>query len=135
MTDETKIAALAKYLDADPEEFFAEKWGQISWGREEWEVLTDEEADAKAEESIAESVWAFRPEFLAAHSDADVEVFETLQGTNKCESLNGPVRSLIRDWDRFVQDAIQADGRGHFLNTYDGEEHELSDGLYAYRVN
>jgi hypothetical protein len=40
--------------------------------------------------------------------------------------------------DDFVKDAISADGRGHFLNKYDGKEIEVVINgavLYVYRIN
>jgi hypothetical protein len=136
---DAKIKALAQHLDIDltEEEIDDSDAPLFIIGRAEYLVLTDDEADKRAADEIAESVWAFRPEFLSAHSDADQEVFEALQATGKCESLNGPVRSLIRDWDHFVSDAIAADGRGHFISSYDGEENEVSIGgkwFFVYRV-
>jgi hypothetical protein len=52
----------------------------------------------------------------------------------KCESANDTFLAMIKDKDSFVRDAISADGRGHFLNTYDGEENESGDFL-IYRIN
>lgn len=40
--------------------------------------------------------------------------------------------------DEFVNKAIEADGRGHFLSKYDGAEHEVivDDVLFfIYRIN
>lgn len=52
-----------------------------------------------------------------------------------CESANEIVfLPIIEDFEDFVSDAIDADGRGHFLSTYDGEEVE-HEGFYLYRVN
>ena len=49
---------------------------------------------------------------------------------------------LIDDIDEFCKDAISADGRGHFLNGYDGNEYEQSFKykgesytFYLYRWN
>ncbi len=45
---------------------------------------------------------------------------------------------MIEDEDEFVSQAISADGRGHFLNTYDGNENEQTiEGttFYIYRMN
>jgi hypothetical protein len=44
----------------------------------------------------------------------------------KCEDANETIAALITDIDEFIEDAICADGRGHFLNGYDGEEYESS---------
>jgi hypothetical protein len=55
-----------------------------------------------------------------------------------CEDANPPVEALIKDMDHFVSDAISADGRGHFLSSYDSEEQETeidSITYYYYRLN
>jgi hypothetical protein len=51
-----------------------------------------------------------------------------------CESARPIVEALIEDMDHFVSDAICADGRGHFLSQYDGEENEEGE-FYIYRTN
>lgn len=63
------------------------------------------------------------------------------QEQQKAEGGNDTLASLVNassGMDNFVDEAISADGRGHFLNTYDGEEHEEEvDGswYYIYRTN
>lgn len=59
-------------------------------------VLTDEEADEKARESITESLWAFNPSFLASMTDFDVEVFEAIAANEKCESNNNVIYNTIQ---------------------------------------
>ena len=101
-------------------------------------VLTDEEADEKAKEYILDSVWAFTPSFLASFTGFDIEVFEAIQNNGRCESNNAAILSMIEDEDDFVSDAISADGRGHFMSTYDGEENEEEvngETFYIYRIN
>jgi hypothetical protein len=51
-----------------------------------------------------------------------------------CESANAIVKAIISDIDEFIQDAIDSDGRGHFINSYDGEENEHGE-YYIYRTN
>lgn len=99
----------------------------------EYKVLTDDEADEEVREYIEESVWAFNPSFLSAHAKdgIDEDVFKML--SEKCESSNEAVKSLIEDFDHFVDDAVLSDGRGHFLSSYDGNEHEVNiNGNYYY---
>jgi hypothetical protein len=104
----------------------------------EYMVLTDKEADQAAKEYIEDSVWAFNSNFIIDHSDvlsydkASENVVKAIQ--EQCESGNEAMKKLINNMDEFVQDAIEADGRGHFLNTYDGEEYEVGD-YYIYRMN
>jgi len=132
-----KTQALARFLEVDHEEISA-AWNDenFSYGRQDFLVLTDSEADSMARETILDQVWAFRPEFLEAHMDLDQESIETLQ--EKSDSANKALLRLIRDKDHFVHDAISSDGRGHFLSGYDGEEHEERvDGetFFIYRTN
>ena len=107
-------------------------------------VLTDEEANEKAEEEILNSLWAFNADFILQHCknadsmdcyewDSAVEALRDAQ-VKSCESLNGLCRALIDDIDEFVEDAINADGRGHFISWYDGEEKE-QNGFFIYRLN
>lgn len=104
-------------------------------------VLTDSEADEKAKECIVSSLWAFTPSFLAERTELYTEVFEAIQGNGKCECNNDTIYNLIQkldDIDSFVQAAISADGRGHFLSSYDGiETEETTQGVtfYIYKVN
>ena len=95
-------------------------------GGEEFLILTDAEADERCKTRVLESAWAFNLNFLHAHIRRKVrldgkagEAFEKMCG-ELCESANGLVLALIEDRDRFVDDAISADGRGHFLAGYDG---------------
>lgn len=92
-------------------------------------VLTDEEANEMVREQIEESVWAFTPSFLSAHTGVDEEIFEAL--ADRCESNNESFKRMIKDFDAFVEDAVGYDGRGHFLSQYDGQEHEVK---YEYVV-
>jgi hypothetical protein len=107
-------------------------------------VLTDMEADDLAADYIRESLCAFNPDFLAGETGIDSEVFEAIAANGRCESNNDAIARLIGDnIDSFIETAIACDGRAHFLNTYDGHEHEISvkdysddhARLYVYRVN
>ena len=145
--DNPRIKALAKYLELTKEEekeIYYESYDIYCYGNQEYLVLTDDEADEKVAEYIKDSVWAFNPSFLSSHSDIDEGVFKLLQ--DKCESANEAVLKLIKDFDKFVEDAVGTDGRGHFLSSYDGEENEIglfkffcpeynNETYYIYRTN
>jgi hypothetical protein len=136
MTTETKIKALAKFLEVEADEISETTCDTFEHGRDEYRVLTDAEAHAATREYISDSVWAFSPSFLRAHTGIDEETIELMQA--KCESANEVLTRLIKDFPHFVDDAVKADGRGHFLAGYDSEENEMRiDGetLYIYRVN
>ena len=108
-------------------------------------VLTDDEASEKCKDYILDSVWAFNPSFLSGETGIHEDVFRAIQDNGKCESNNDAILSCIDDEDAFVEAAIAADGRGHFMNTYDGEETEVvfstlgneyeENVFYVYRIN
>lgn len=128
---------------------------QLSWLEEtsteleydedgDYQVLTDSEADDKAEEYIKDSLWACNSSFLSGVTGFDVSIFEAIQANDKCEGNNEAILQLVGDnFESLVQDAISSDGRGHFLNTYDGNETEFNckeytgenEYLFVYRIN
>ncbi len=135
-----RIAALAAFLECDPDDIAKTPWGTFNYANlehGEYEVLTDSEADDRAKAYILDSLWAFNPSFLAGETGIDEDVYQAIANNGKCESNNDAILSLIKgtgDVDDFVDSAIGADGRGHFLNTYDGEENEQGD-WFIYRAN
>lgn len=114
----------------------------------EYLILSDLEADDRAGEEIKQSLWAFNPDFIVEHCGLDynnvqytalIQCIGALQ-EKLCESANDIIKLLISDLDDFIDDAINADGRGHFLSYYDGVEHEIFDPdtkkyYYIYRIN
>lgn len=131
--------ALAKHLEVSSSEIDTSTDPLLyALGRAEYLVLTYAEADERAREYIAESLWAFNPTFIASHSKvlhsiAAVKALGQMQA-ELCEDANPLVRAMIDDLEHFMDDAIKADGRGHFLAQYDGEEVEAY-GFYIYRVS
>jgi hypothetical protein len=107
----------------------------------DYRVLTDEEADELAYDYIMETLWAFNPSFLAGETGVDEDVFIALANNGKCESNNDAITSLIKSscgYQEFVDSAVGHDGRGHYINRYDGTEHEVKVGrktFYIYKVN
>lgn len=112
-------------------------------GNREYMVLTDTEADERTQEDIKDTAWAFNADFIIEHSsvlDYDKGSYQIIKAIQEqCENGNDAMLKLIDDFDEFVEDAVDADGRGHFLNTYDGKEHEFYDedgkDYYIYRMN
>lgn len=147
MTNE-KINTLATFLNVEANEIETSSWDDdiLTYGQQEYLVLTDEEAEEKAKEEILQSLWAFNTDFIIQHcknfEKMDIYEIETAEKSlryaqeNCCENANGLVYALIDDIDEFINDAIMADGRGHFLSFYfyDGRENE-ENNLYIYRVN
>lgn len=141
MTHKEAIAAHLCAEVEDIEELDYDHYGLqvFRYEAEEYAVGTDEEADKAAKEEIVSSLWAFRSEFIIDHSDLPYEALEMIKTfqENKCESANETIEALIKDIDEFVEDAISADGRGHFLSSYDSEERdEVYEGTtyYIYRT-
>lgn len=99
----------------------------------EYLVLTELEAQAAVLENIKESVWAFKAEFLAKWIPLKVPAIKGLQeGCENCnEAILARIGSKLED---FVAAAVAADGRGHFLSGYDGEEVKIGN-YFIYRSN
>lgn len=103
--------------------------------------LTDSEADNTCYEKIRELIWAFNADYLAGWLDCPTEAVQAIHDNGKCEGNN----EILLDWLEkhcefwnFVYDAISLDGRGHFLSSYDGKEHEVEwngETYYIYRIN
>jgi len=104
----------------------------------DWLLLTDEEADEMAYDHIEDTLWAFNASFLSRMTDIDEEVFTAIQANDRCESNNDAIKKLVESTCGLMElciQAIDADGRGHFMSSYDGIEHEIDGDLYLYRIN
>lgn len=101
---------------------------------EEYYVFTDDEANKRVEEYIKETLWAFNPKFIHDMTNIDERMIRVI--VNECENSNEVIEKLIIATcgiDKFIQKAVECDGRGHFINTWDGEENE-EDGYLIYRI-
>jgi len=142
---ETRKKALADYTGKNDIKYDADFEAFVLPDGRMYKVFTDAEADQAAEEDIMNSLWAFNADFILDHSKAadDLsgrerdEVLNALQEMQSklCESATPLVRCLIADLNEFIDDAIRADGRGHFIAQYDGDEIDLGCDLYAYRID
>lgn len=138
----TRKQILAKYLDIDVEDLDGEDDDdRFELGSKEYLVLTDSEADKRAAEYIEDSLWAFNSSFLSDFTGLPEEMFKAVQ--DKCEGANDAIlqcikqvkdQSMVDGIDLFIEQAISADGRGHFMSSYDGEENEEGE-YYIYRTN
>lgn len=155
MNNEDRKTALALSLQLSSEEaegiHVVEDSEPNTYGigeRAEYLVLTEKEADERAREDIERDLWAFNASFILQHCstyermsnweyDSAKEALEKIQG-HFAESINELVRAMIKDIDKFVDDAICEDGRGHFISYYDGKEDEVEVNgttYYIYRMN
>ena len=141
MDTEARMKALAEYLEVDADDL-SEGYHDtvVEHGSSQYLVLTAEEADQQAADYIRETVWAFQGWFIADHAPQGLtaEDIDALRG-DKCEDANDALIALIEAGDGmadFIDAAIAADGRGHFLSSYDGEEKEDDKATcFAYRLN
>ena len=142
----SKTEALAEHIggvkssDLTKENFNHYGLSVYSVNGEEWAIGTDSEADKACKEYIKDTAWAFRSSFICEYCNLPQELAEALEAmqSKKCEGANDSILALIEKTDGgidgFVEEAISADGRGHFLSSYDGEENERG-GFFIYRIN
>ena len=196
-----RIEALTKFLGVEVEDLTVSKYDERVFENEEageYVVLTEEEADEAAEESIKESIndlglQAFTEDFQqwildnCVDSDwfaeyledyeigyiedirdekSDYEEYETrlaeemedagvdteeefLEYLIECyedpvewfkdmfgmeEFTNACEEHDLIDWEAVINEAIEVDGCGHFIATYDGVENEMGE-YFIYRLN
>ena len=110
-------------------------------------VYTKSEREEALKDYIKESAWAFKASFILEHNSkimnntTDREFDQIKKSIEKtqdylCDSCNALMLALIDDLDEFCTDAVEADGCGHFLSSYDGEEREVDYNgkkYYIYR--
>lgn len=144
-----KIIELAQFLGIEADTIEKDEYNENKFYADggEYLVLTDEEADKATAEEIESLLWAFNADFIIEKtglsrkmSDYEVksviESLTELQGKT-CESCNEFIKAVIKGTcglENFIIAAVNADGRGHFLASYDNNENE-SDNYFIYRVN
>lgn len=120
-----KVIALCQHLECGPDELTEERHTHYdltvySYGREEYAVGTDEEADEAWDQSL----------------DSYIEECITPK-LDKLDAL-GTLGAYVKfDEEMWKRDA-KMDGRGHSLSNYDGAENDADiDGetFYIFRVN
>ena len=142
--DEINEAVIKKEWDNYFQEYRFSVYG------DEYLVMDDDRAYATAYHEISQLLWAFNADFILDHVRDDIKYSDNPADLDElkacielvqekcCEGANAIIHALIDDLEAFVDDAISADGRGHFISSYDGEEHEVTvDGetYYVYRLS
>jgi len=128
---------LTEYLDDICSNFDSDT-NTMDYGGE-YLILTDEEADEAVKESILSSVEYFNPDWVSYYTSIDDE--EAIRAIQDTRNANETLISLMKAENRledFIEDSVSADGRGHFLNTYDGSEYEEKvnrTDYYIYQIN
>ena len=133
--NESRDAALALHLDVELEDITpAFAGGYYSQGGRTYLVLDPEEAEAQCADRITEDLWTFRPEFLSDYMPLPPAQIQAMQRA-MYEDANDAFLTLVgNDLDKLIGEAIRRDGRGHFLASYDNEEHQAG-GFCIYRVD
>lgn len=105
---------------------------------------TDDQAQRAAIEAARDSLWAFNTEFIGGFLGWDTRTIDAIKKVQAelCEDAQPVIEQMLGDKvDEFLSDAVDADGRGHFLSPYDGEEQDGEDvspaleGKIVYRTN
>ena len=70
---------------------------------------------------------------------ADTSLQEKLKAAADADAVaaiaeNSGYKISTKDIEKFINEAIASDGRGHFISYYDGNEYEEND-LFIYRLN
>jgi hypothetical protein len=134
----TRPAALRRLLNKPDAKVKALGDNRFECEGEEYMILTDLEADSKCYDAVTDSLWSFRPSFILDHVsgvDNTVELQNALADMQDrlCDNSNALIKVMIDDLYDFVNDAVAADGRGHFLAFYDCIEHQEGE-YFIYRV-
>lgn len=149
------VLALCQHLDCQPDDLELQEYDHYGMsvydakGGAEYAIGTDAEAQEAAERNIADSVWAFKASFILSECGLPSELEEAIMAfqSDKCEDANEALVALVEKCcgkplrtglEAFAESAISADGRGHFMSSYDGEENEETvngETFYIYRTN
>lgn len=124
-------AALGVQEDDVFEETSGSHYGLDTFGvaRKQYAIGTREEAEEACQSYIRDSIWAFNADFILGCCNLPhglkraIEIFQR----EECENANEPLFELVDKTCgiiKFTEEAISADGLGHFLATYDGQEIE-----------
>ena len=98
------------------------------------EPADNEEFENRLQEEMAEVSCKDEEEFLNYHCDLENPIEWFLNNFGQDE-FNAIVKEYdLINWEDVINWVGREDGDG-CLSTYDGEELELQDGLYAYRIN
>ena len=111
-------------------------------GPGEYLVCSDKMADEQVKGEILSNLRTFRVDFLAGETGVPSEVFYALINTMPAVDSNESIRALVRSTcgeDSLVDASVSADGRGHFLASYDSEEisylTKSGKQVFLYRCN
>lgn len=143
------IRALCAFLNCEPGELKTThnhyELPVFCTGNGEFAIGTDSEADSAGVDYVKNSIWAFNTSFILGECGLPCELEDCIRSfqEKECESANDALLALVEkcsSLESFAQAAFSADGRGHFLSGYDGNENEQEDPetgetFYIYRTS
>lgn len=138
VSSDIKITALAKNLDCSIDDIVPSQSvdGVYSAQGKQFAVLTGDEAENEFKSTVKNSLWAFNPDFLAKFLPLDAPEIKAIQEV-KYEDSNKIFEKLLgNNLEDLCEAAEKADGRGHFMNSYDGVEKKTSvegEDFYIYQ--
>jgi hypothetical protein len=98
---------------------------------------TESAATEACKRNLEEMYWAFTNTYIKSHLKDEFKLLSDSTVTailyaiaEECEEGNLFIKAIIKDPDKFIEEAINTDGRGHFLSNYDGKELSYLD-LYG----
>lgn len=104
-----------------------------------WREYEGEGFDAPEEDEDGERrdpEWSEIEELAEKQTEAQLrDPMEYLEGIYGDEAAKQALDIVGFDIDRAAEEAVDADGPGHFLSSYDGETRETSSGLVYWRRN
>lgn len=103
----------------------------------EWDVMSEDEADSDEAEEIADNrkydfAEALTQDQLSQGNDG-FDYYENNFGRE--EAIRLVMENNLIDIDSASEGAVNVDGIGHFLSSYDGETIYLDNDAVAYRIN
>jgi len=118
-----------------------DKKNLFEFGKSDYLVLTNEEANEEAKLQIRDSIWSFDSSLIMKHLKIEIsaKIIEKVQSA-MCPHCTLLLFALINDIDAFYKDILNEFNRGYFIAfhdslefiTYDFEENKR---YYIYRLS
>jgi len=115
--------------DKYPNRLIAE---MVQWGIMDSDEANGMDAEEIANDRIGDYVNALTDDQINQGNDGFDYYIDNF---GEEEAFNMAVKNNLFDIENASEDAVNIDGVAHFISSYDGEEIQLDNGSYAYRIN
>ena len=85
-------------------------------------------------EYVKENIWAFSSDFLANYTGIPADIIRTYQEKYYEDANDRLLEMFDGKLEEIASDAATLDGYGHFFNSYDGTEEEITHNGQIYYV-